>query len=212
VRSPAVTEPSFESVRRRQRVRLILLALLFLSPALAAWLVFSFKSPSSYATKNHGQLIRPAVPLRDFNLQREDGSAVTLHVLRGKWTLLSIGSTTCDKTCKDTLYTLHQCRLAQGGELRRVQRLYLIAGEGDTSAYKALQRGHADLMVAHGNPVEVNGLVEQLHAAVGISATQPGRVYIIDPLGNVMMTYAPGFEPEGLIKDLERLLRVSQVG
>ena len=39
-----------------------------------------------------------------------------------------------------------------------------------------------------------------------------GRVYLVDPLGNLMMGYQPEDEPSGMIKDLERLLKYSGLG
>lgn len=38
------------------------------------------------------------------------------------------------------------------------------------------------------------------------------RVYLIDPLGNIMMVYAPDSRPKGMLEDLKRLLGLSHVG
>jgi hypothetical protein len=48
-----------------------------------------------------------------------------------------------------------------------------------------------------------------------LDAKQPldaGRIYLVDPLGHLMMSYEPGDEPRGMIKDLERLLKYSGLG
>jgi hypothetical protein len=34
----------------------------------------------------------------------------------------------------------------------------------------------------------------------------------MDPLGNLMMKYAPGFDPYKVRNDLSKLLRISQIG
>jgi hypothetical protein len=39
-----------------------------------------------------------------------------------------------------------------------------------------------------------------------------GRVYIVDPLGNLMMSYPSDAGPGDLYDDLRRLLRVSRIG
>ncbi|MEN8261544.1 MAG: hypothetical protein ABFS02_13370, partial [Pseudomonadota bacterium] len=39
-----------------------------------------------------------------------------------------------------------------------------------------------------------------------------GALFIMDPFGNLMMRYPPGFDPYGVKKDLSHLLRVSQIG
>ena len=38
------------------------------------------------------------------------------------------------------------------------------------------------------------------------------RVYLIDPLGNLMMCYAVDARPKGMLEDLKKLLRLSHVG
>jgi hypothetical protein len=37
-------------------------------------------------------------------------------------------------------------------------------------------------------------------------------VFLIDPLGNLMLWYENGFDPYDLDKDLKHLLRASQIG
>ena len=39
-----------------------------------------------------------------------------------------------------------------------------------------------------------------------------GQIYLIDPLGNLMMTYTKGYDPKGLRSDLTRLLKNSWAG
>ncbi len=46
----------------------------------------------------------------------------------------------------------------------------------------------------------------------GAPVADARRVYLVDPLGNLLMSYVPGAPPEGMIKDLERLLRLSHIG
>ena len=38
------------------------------------------------------------------------------------------------------------------------------------------------------------------------------RVYLIDPLGNLMMFYAADVKPKGMLEDMKRLLRLSSIG
>ena len=38
------------------------------------------------------------------------------------------------------------------------------------------------------------------------------RLYIIDPLGNLMMSYPPDINPRGIMKDLKKLLKFSRIG
>ena len=37
-------------------------------------------------------------------------------------------------------------------------------------------------------------------------------VWLVDPLGNMILRYPPGYEPRGLLKDIKRLLKLSKIG
>jgi hypothetical protein len=47
------------------------------------------------------------------------------------------------------------------------------------------------------------------NASAGANAE---HIYLIDPLGNLMMSYAPDAKPKGMLEDMKRLLRLSHIG
>ena len=40
----------------------------------------------------------------------------------------------------------------------------------------------------------------------------PGPIYVSDPLGNLVLAYPADARDKGILKDLERLLRLSRIG
>ncbi len=54
-------------------------------------------------------------------------------------------------------------------------------------------------------------IIDQLHR-VAINGLADGMLFLIDPLGNVMMWYEPGFDPYKVKSDLLHLLKISQIG
>ncbi len=44
------------------------------------------------------------------------------------------------------------------------------------------------------------------------AADQSERIYLIDPLGNLMMFYDAGAKPKGMLEDMKRLLGLSHIG
>jgi len=46
----------------------------------------------------------------------------------------------------------------------------------------------------------------------GAAPDAAGRSYLVDPLGNLMMSYPADAAPKGMLKDLKRLLRLSHIG
>jgi hypothetical protein len=49
-------------------------------------------------------------------------------------------------------------------------------------------------------------------SAVRKGGIPDGMLFLIDPLGNIMMQYDPGFDPYQVKSDLTHLLRISQIG
>ncbi|MFA7386651.1 MAG: hypothetical protein WCZ87_03220, partial [Thiohalobacteraceae bacterium] len=117
------------------------------------------------------------------------------------WTLVYRLAGPCETACQEALYVLRQVRLAQGKNIDRVQRLLLLDAPPTAEWITEIEAHYPGLAVARprsdrndtGFPV-------------------PGQIYLVDPLGNLMMEYATDAEPRGMIKDLERLLRISYVG
>jgi len=200
--------------RRRGRIQLVLLFLAFLAPVLLAWLSFKFgPEEGADTTIANGTLVQPPRPLPPVNLRRISGDSFPWAELKGRWTLLYIDGTSCGEFCQRQLYNITQTRLALGKDVRRVQRVLLFAPESDVARIsEAIARlGGLDVS-ATAEPGVFEAFVEsfRVHADEQVRAAR--RTYIIDPLGNLMMYYPPGGDPKDMLKDLLRLLKVSQIG
>lgn len=188
----------------RGQKMLIGIALLFMAPlALSFILYYGFGGlvVSPAGRLNHGQLLQPARPLAHVDLTLADGSHAGKDFLRHRWTLLFVGEGSCDARCVQALHDTQQIRLLLNRDMGRVQRLFLATGECCDMAM--LKREHPDLTVARAAPQDA--LLAQLPG-------EPGDLYIIDPLGNLVMRYGPAVPPKGLLADLKHLLKLSQIG
>jgi len=192
---------------------LVLLGLIFVAPGLLAWLMH-MKAEDGWLTRdttNKGTLIQPARPLSlPEGLIGASGAPFPPDFLKGKWTLLYIGDTACTDPCRKSLYALRQVRLAQGENMRRVQRLFLVTDSGAANL-RSLLADYPDMAVAFA-PVPQTKALAPLFSVEGIPMKGANRVYLVDPLGNLMMYYRPDSDPRGMIRDLEKLLKYSHVG
>ncbi len=199
---------------RRQRRLLIGLALLFFAPlVLAFYLYYGHGTWHPGGRVNTGELVRPARPLPALALPlREAGSTEPNFLLR-KWTLLYVESGACAEACRMRLYDTRQVRLALDRDMNRVQRV-LIAGD-DCCDARFLHEQHPDLIAIRATSAAAPLLAllpdrNELPAGSGAAPAPP--VYLIDPLGNLMMLYPAGAKPKGMLEDLKRLLRLSSIG
>lgn len=193
------------------RRTLIVVALLFLLPVVAATALYASGWRPTGKSLAHGELVQPARPLGDVELKGADGAPFRLSGLRGKWVLVYLGALPCTPICQDSLYKMQQVRLAQGRDAPRVERV-LIVTDADASALRDLARQYSDLPVVSGARDVFQTLARELVSSQGTALDAPGRVYLIDPIGNLVLSYAPDADATGMRKDLARLLRLSQVG
>ena len=195
------------------RQGLVLLLLIFLAPTFVAWVMHhsgegGWKPAGS---TNHGMLVHPARPL-GMPAELLASDAPLNDFLQGKWTLLYIGDADCDKACNTSLYNMRQVHILQNEHMRRVQRLFLLRSEAVPGPLASLLAGeYPDMTVVNITPEQAKKIAPDFMID-GVSMQGAERVYIIDPLGNLMMYYPPGADPRGMHKDLKKLLKNSKIG
>jgi hypothetical protein len=218
---------------RGQRLMLIGLALLFVAPLGLAFYAYYGLHWHPGGRVNHGELIDPPRPIPALSLQRVVGPAggsgtggapdtAEADLFKGKWTLLYRGSGVCTATCRTELYDTRQVRAALRQD-DRVQRVFVA--EGDCCDMEFLRTQHPDLIIVQATAAAAP-LLALLEPGSGSGAgragrpgaaeegdpSAAGRIYLVDPLDNLMMWYPPGAPPKGMLEDLKRLLGLSHVG
>jgi cytochrome oxidase Cu insertion factor (SCO1/SenC/PrrC family) len=195
---------------RRQRRMLVGLALLFFAPiGLSFYLYYGHSAFEPGRRVNFGELVQPPRPLPAVPLTLADGHATHGDVFMHKWTLLYVGPGSCDTRCRAALYDTRQVRLALDRDMDRVQRVFVAAAPCCDEGF--LRDTHPDLVTVRDDAAAAP-LIAELSAPNSTSADTAGRVYVIDPLGNLMMYYPPDAKPKGMLEDLKRLLRLSHIG
>ncbi len=187
------------SAQTRGRLTLVAIALLFALPiAVAMYFYFADNGWRPGENTQYGDLITPPVSLPDVALTREEPTA---H-LREVWTLMVPVGADCDATCADALDKARQVRRWLGPKIHRLQTLALPATQDALSS--ALLQENPQLIVAEPQ------LSADIRAAIG--SYNNGQIFLVDPFGNMMMSYRPGTDMGDIRKDLGHLLRISTIG
>ena len=197
----------------RSRASLLLVFSLFAAPVVLAWTIFYlFPDLMEGETVNHGTLVAPVRALPAFKAVTGKGESIDETYLRGKWTFIYLAQGACDEPCVQQLFNIRQARLTQGKNIDRLQRLMLWK----TGAVDAQQQADLQAHFPGQGIVRLTGTeLEQLAPVFRLDEHDPfsaRRIYLIDPLGNLMMYYEAGDEPRGIVKDLHRLLKYSGLG
>lgn len=184
------------------RWKLVLVMSSFALPVIASYLAYYVWQPQG-ATRNYGTLVQPQTLSDTLTIKTLDGAPIALKALRGKWSLVQVDSAACGAACEKKLYAMRQVRLMQGREQDRVQRLWIVTDNQAPRA--ALQQAYEGMQLVT-DPGR--SLVGKLEADSDVTQ----YIYMIDPLGNVMMRWPANPEIKRMHKDIERLLKASQIG
>ena len=203
--SPA---PATGGKRWQARLILLILVVLFVGPIIAAWVLYTHPALwSPGKTTNYGELITPPRPVDVGVLRRLDGTSLGPDFLRGKWTLLYLGGARCGRQCRDTLYALRQIQLAQGKDVDRVQRLYVMTDDKSDERLTLLLKQYPRMTIATSSGAVLDKFLTPFGRRDEADITR--RVYLVDPQGNLMMRYRRDADPKGVLRDLRHLLKIS---
>jgi cytochrome oxidase Cu insertion factor (SCO1/SenC/PrrC family) len=189
-----------DQTRGRSRLTVALVAVVWVTPILASLALYFLWQPARHV--NYGELLSPAQlaapPLADVGGRRFD-----LTQLRGKWTYITVDTGSCDDYCRGKLWKMRQIRRTQGKYMERIERLWLVSDAHVPDP--ALLKEYEGTWVVR---AAGSALLKQLPAA----GAQRDHVYLLDPLGNLVLRYPRDADPSRMKKDLERLLQLSRIG
>lgn len=186
--------------RTRNLLKLAGIGMVAIAPIVGSYLLYYFWLPSRHT--NYGTLVSPR-PLPTASMRLADGTEFSLSRLRGHWTLVAVDAGGCGPDCEKKLWKIRQVRRTQGKEMGRVERVWLI-DDGQTPAARMVSEHEGMWFVTGGTDAAVR--------ALPAPKSPRDHIYLVDPLGNVMLRFPPHAEPKGMVKDITRLLKYSRVG
>jgi protein SCO1/2 len=167
-----------------------------------------------------GVLYDPPSPAYDFTLLTAGEQTVSLHDFRGKVVLLFFGYTSCPDVCPTTLAELRLVRAGLGEAAERLQVLYVTVDPERDAPDRAQEyvsvfdpafiglSGSLEILEGTWAAYGVTRIVEEpTGSAAGYFVTHSARLYLIDPDGNLLLSYPYGTPVEDIIHDLQELLK-----
>jgi cytochrome oxidase Cu insertion factor (SCO1/SenC/PrrC family) len=174
------------------------------APMIASYLTYYVIKPESRT--NYGSLIDPrAYPIPPLGATTLDGKPVALDAYKGKWMMVQVSDADCQEPCKKRLHDMRQLRLAQGKDKDRIERIWLVTD--DKPLETMVMREYDGTHMLRVKPDVLNAWLP-----VDQGTVVSDHIYLIDPLGNLMMRYPKDADPNKIKKDLSKLLKASRVG
>ncbi|MDM0115068.1 hypothetical protein QTI66_23165 [Variovorax sp. J22R133] len=185
------------------RWKMLLVMLMCAAPVIASYFTYYVIQPQGRSA--YGELIDPQRPLPALTATARDGASVDMRSLKGQWLLVVVANAACDARCEQLLYLQRQLRETLGREKDRVDRVWFVSDS--TPVPERLDNGLRGATVLR---VPTAQLAQWLPAASGHPIDD--HMYVVDPMGNLMMRFPAGMDAAGAAKakrDVERLLRAS---
>lgn len=185
---------------------LLIMIFVFVAPIVIGSVMFmnAERLGMDTSTVNYGQLVQPPVNISTDGVILDGEPADPENAVRNQWTLLYLNEAECGDSCRARLDLLKRIRLLTNEDMRRIRTLSI--GDTPWTNTEALKQAYPDLMLAELSDTPDNFLKQ-------FPKQDEDPIYLIDPLGNLMMYYV-GETPDikGIMKDFKRILKYSQIG
>lgn len=196
-----------------QRSRAPVFAILFicLAPVVLAFLAYYVPSLGLRpAVRTHyGQLIEPQRPVpANLNARDEEGKIYDLNQLKGKWLLISAGPGACPESCVKGLFVLRNSHASQGKNVMRLERIWFVIDEAPVAP--VVHHAYVGTRILRVDPKVLAAWLAP--DAKDPTAALDQRLWIVDPLGHLMMQFPDTNNPEGVRDDIRDLLKISGIG
>lgn len=195
------------------RFALIILAILFIGPMVLAYIsYYGGWRPSSQI--QNGRIVDPVQTLPRMAVYDSQGQPLEDDALHGpQWTMLYVGSSRCEDDCRRTLYNMRQVWKSLHRRAKRVRGVYVATDRSQQTTLESfIDAEHEGLTLLYANPGRDSSMSAAWKAFLHGPAEPGDNVYLIDPLGNWMLYYTPEDKPKGMLKDIKKLLRISNIG
>ncbi|REL25237.1 hypothetical protein DXX93_00795 [Thalassotalea euphylliae] len=201
----SVKEVAKTSQNGNGRKHFVMVCIAFLLPVILAKMALE-QQWFNYGVTNQGQLLATPVSLSQLSL--------TDIQTDKHWLMVFNVPTPCEKACQKSVNALSNTYLALGKEMPRVQAVLLNYSTAHASTNLATASGKNNELEIH-----ISRWQQFTVPALTHPELQHGKVFIVDPLGNVVMTHQPPQAADALpafgkaiLADMKKLLKYSRIG
>jgi len=186
------------------RVQLVMILLVFAAPIVGAFLY----QPTKF--NNYGDIYSPVRPIENLLLTHQE-TTVELDSFRRQWVFLIVARDACGEICESNILKMRQLRFMQNNDMSRIRTVFMHTGLA-TELAQDLEAKYRPIESYLVERQAFDDWVRVLNVPDAPAEAQQDRFYIIDPAGNLMMSYPATADPNIMKKDIKRLLKTSQIG
>lgn len=189
---PSRTEPGAQ--RRSGRLQLIMLLALVIGPMLLATAMFYGRFWIPEGRSYHGELIGGQTSLAELGVPFVAGKG---------WQLLVSAPQECSADCEQLVYLARQIHIGLGREASRANHALAFSNPLPVELNARLEKEYPQL--------QRYPLDAAAYSRVAGDSPVP-QLWIVDPLGNLVLRYPADAKGKDILNDLRLLLKISNIG
>lgn len=190
--------------KQRTNTPLYILLASFLIPAVLAYGYFFFGDRPSISS--NGELITPVIDIETFKMSNQQGEIQDRESLTPKWRMYYFVNGHCDEACQNNLFNMRQINKALGKNQDRVQHVIVHLQQPDNDFMTLIASEHQNAIQLFSETTSIN-----LQDSI-VDLGNQNYIYLMDPLGNIMMRFSDELNPKLILKDINKLLKISRIG
>ena len=180
--------------RRAGRWQLIMLLALVIGPMFLATAMFYGRFWVPEGRSYHGELIGGGTTLSELGVP---------FVPEKGWQLLVSAPQDCAEECLQLIYLARQIHIGLGREASRANHALALAQPLSDANNERLLKEYPQLLRYQLNP--------DAYVREQPDNTAP-QLWIVDPLGNIVLRYPPDIQGKDILIDLRLLMKISNIG
>jgi len=214
-RNAAGARPAAAPDKPRSMWPLYAILLMSLAPVVAALLAYFAPQlglrPEGHS--NYGRILDPQRPMpgaRALPLTTLEGAPFDLTSLRGQWVLVSADRAQCPESCVRKLFILRNSHASQGKNVDRLSRVWFVTD--DDAVPQEVLDAYVGTHMLRADPAALARFLAPGREPAETADALRAHMWIIDPLGNLMMEFPPDADPIEVRDDIVKLLKNSRIG
>lgn len=180
-------------VSRRGRWQLLGLLAIVIGPILLATAMYEWRFWVPQERNYHGELLGDGRTVTDLGVEGP---------VAAKWLLLVTAPQACDSDCRQLVYLARQIQIGLNRDVTRASHALAVSQPLDAEYDAILEREYPQLGRHMLDPA----------AQRGLSGDDAPALWIVDPLGNLVLRYNGEVNGREVLEDLRLLLKLSQIG
>ncbi|VAW60065.1 hypothetical protein MNBD_GAMMA08-2882 [hydrothermal vent metagenome] len=189
---------------KRSNASLWILVASFIVPIILAYAYFFLGDKP--AVKSNGDLIIPIVDIHTLNITDKSGNTLTEEQLTPHWQMIYFVGSSCGTDCQNSLYNMRQINIGMGKYQDRVNHAIVHLAEPDNALSQLIEKEHKVAGRFYTKAENINAL-----SKLEVDVNNMQSIYLVDPLGNIMMYFPKDIKPKLIKKDINKLLKISRL-